>query len=149
MSNTDTLLSYLVPRLTSQVENAATDCLGYILGKSETARDAFNVLLKVGGYTGKPIVRVETQVTYEDGSRPDMAGYDEDDVKRLLVEAKFWAALSEDQASGYLEQFDEPGPAMLLFIAPEARMETFWAEINRHINDDGQRTLVDPETSSP
>ena len=147
MSNTDTLLSYLVPKLTSQVENAATDGLGYILRKSETAMAAFNVLLKVGGYTGKPIVSVEAQVTYDDGSRPDMAGYDEDGVKRLLVEAKFWAALSEDQAIGYLQQFDEPGPAMLFFIAPEARMETFWAEINRQIND-GQGILETRETSN-
>ena len=85
MSITDTLLSYLVPKLTSQVENAATDGLGYILEKSELTLKAFNGLLREGGFGGKPIVSVETQVAYEDGSRPDMAGYDEDDLKRLLV----------------------------------------------------------------
>ena len=148
MSDSDTLLSYLVPKLTNQVENAATDGLGYILRKSKSAMDAFNVLLQQGGYAGNPIVRVETQASYEDGSRPDMTGYDEDDVKRLLVEAKFWAALSEGQASGYLEKLDDPGPAMLLFIAPEARTETLWAEINRQINDDGQKRLETPETSN-
>ena len=49
-----------------------------------------------------------------------MAGYDEKNVKRLLVEAKFWAALLEGQASGYAGQFDEPGPAALLFISPKS-----------------------------
>ena len=148
MSNTDTLLSYLVPKLTNQVENAATDGLGYILEKSESAMDAFNLLLQQGGYAGNPIARVETQASYDDGSRPDMTGHDEDNVKRLLVEAKFWAALSDGQASGYLEQFDEPGPAMLLFIAPEARIATLWAEIKRQINDDGQRRLETPVVSN-
>lgn len=148
MSDNDTLLSYLVPKLTNQVENAATDGLWYILEKSESAMDAFNSLLKRGGYAGNQIVRVETQVTYEYGSRPDMAGYDEDDMKRLLVEAKFWAALSEGQASGYLNQFDEPGPSMLLFIAPKARIETLWSEIRRQVDDNGQRRFETSETSN-
>lgn len=141
MSNTDTLLSYLVPKLTSQVENAATDGLGYILEKSELTLKVFNGLLREGGFGGKPIVSVETQVAYEDGSRPDMAGYDEDDLKRLLVEAKFWATLSKGQASGYLEQFDDPGPAMLLFIAPQERIETLWAQIIGQIQEAGKRRL--------
>ena len=75
----------------------------------------------------------KTQVTYEDGSRPDMAGYDQANAKRLLVESKFWAALLEGQASGYLNQFDQPGPTVLLFIAPDIRIETLWAEIVRQI----------------
>ena len=44
-----------------------------------------------------------------------------DNVKRLLVEAKFYAALLQDQASGYAQQFDEPGPTVLLFICPESQ----------------------------
>ncbi|MDE2887849.1 MAG: hypothetical protein OXR72_06510 [Gemmatimonadota bacterium] len=147
MSDSDTLLSYLVPKLTNQVENAATDGFGYILRKSKPARDAFNLLLQQGGYAGSSIVRVETQTSYEDGSRPDMSGYDEDDVKRLLVEAKFWATLQEGQASGYLRQFDDPGPAMLLFIAPQARIETLWAEIVSQIQETRGRRLENVEIS--
>ena len=147
MSNDDTLLAYLVPKLTNQVENAATDGLCYILQKSEAARNAFNLLLQQGGYAGSPIVSVETQVAYEDGSRPDMAGYDEDDVKRLLVEAKFWASLGETQAGEYLEQLDEPGPAILLFIAPQARIETLWADIVHRIDEAGRSRLEALETS--
>lgn len=148
MSNDDTLLAYLVPKLTNQVENAATDGLCYILKKSESAMDAFNLILQQGGYAGNPIVSVETQVTYGDGSRPDMTGYDEDGIKRLLVEAKFWAALLGDQASRYLEQFDEPGPAMLLFIAPQARIETLWVEIIGQIEEAGGRSITDVDISN-
>ena len=34
--------------------------------------------------------------------------------------------LLQDQASGYAQQFDEPGPAVLLFICPEVRIQTSW-----------------------
>ena len=129
MTHDATLMAHLVPRLTRQVENAATDALGYILNKSPETMQVLNNLLQAPGFDIEPIARVETQVTYEDGSRPDMAGYDKSNVKRMLVEAKFWAALSEDQASGYARQFDEPGPAVLLFIAPETRIPTLWASI--------------------
>ncbi len=147
MSNDDTLLAYLVPKLTSRVEDAATDGLGYILKKSVPAIDALNGLLRQGGFSGNPIVRVESQVAYEDGTRPDMTGYDEHDGKRLLVEVKFWAALGETQASDYLGQLDEPGAAMLLFIAPQARIETLWAQINRQVEADGRRKLDTMDSS--
>ncbi len=122
MTHDATLMAHLVPRLTRQVENAATDALGYILNKSPETMQVLNNLLQAPGFDIEPIARVETQVTYEDGSRPDMAGYDKSNVKRMLVEAKFWAA-SEDQASGYARQFDEPGPAVrcLLLPRPESR----------------------------
>ena len=135
MADNATLMAHLVPRLTRQVENAATDALGYILNKSTGSMQALNNLLREGGFDVEPIARVETQVTYEDGSRPDMAGYDKNNVKRMLVEAKFWAALLEDQASGYARQLDQPGPAVLLFISPEVRIPTLWAEIRRQMEE--------------
>ena len=72
-------------------------------------------------------------MTYKDGSRPDMVGYDHSGAKRLLVKSKFWATPLEGQASGYFGQFEEPGPGVLLFIAPETRMETLWSEIRRQM----------------
>lgn len=133
MANDSTLMAHLIPKLTSQVENAATDALAYILNRSTGAMQALNDLLREGGLNIEPIARAETQVTYKDGSRPDMAGYDEGNVVRLLVEAKFWAALLEGQASGYIEKLDQPGPAVLLFIAPEARTQVLWSEIRRQM----------------
>ena len=65
-----------------------------------------------------------------------MAGYDSKGGKRLLVESKFWAALLEGQASGYLGQLEASGPGVLLFIAPGTRIETLWAEIGRQMKAD-------------
>ena len=143
MANSDTLMAYLIPRLTVQVENAATEALSYILNRSPRSMQALNDLLREGGFGIEPITRVETQVTYEDGSRPDMAGYDKDNVKRLLVEAKFYAALLQDQASGYAQQFDEPGPAVLLFICPEVRIPTLWASIKQQIGKQWELATID------
>ena len=138
MTDHATLMAYLVPRLTKQVENAATEALGYILNRAPGPMRALNDLLREGGFDVGPIARLETQVTHEDGSRPDMAGYDENNLKRLLVEAKFGAALLEGQASEYARQLDQPGPATLLFIAPEVRIPMLWVEIDRQMAREGR-----------
>ena len=148
MPDDTTLLAYLVPKLTSQVENAATDALGYILNKSDASLNAMNGLLREGGFEVPPIARMETQVAYEDGAIPDMTGYDQDNVKRLLVESKFWAALLKGQASSYIHQFDQPGPAVLLFIAPNIRIETLWAEIVRQMAQAKPRVELESVGSS-
>lgn len=138
-----TLLAHLVPRLTTHVEDAATDALAFILNSSAACRRALDHMLQDGEFAPEPIARVETQVTYDDGSRPDMLGYDQDGTRRLVVEAKFWAALQPSQPRGYIDQFDAPGPGVLLFIAPASRIETLWAEIRRRMEGDGD---TEPET---
>ena len=133
MDNESSLLAYLVPRLTSRGEDTATDALAFILNKSEACRRALESLLSDQNFAIGPLTRFQTQVTYEDGSRPDMVGYDRDDTVRLVVESKFWAALLDGQASRYFGQLEQPGPGSLLFIAPGSRIETLWAEIRRQM----------------
>ena len=134
MADRYTLLGYLVPRITGQLEDAATEAVAYILNSSTEAMGALNDLLQHGGFEIEPITRVRTQVGYDD-SRPDMTGYDKDGVKRLLVESKFGAPLLEGQASDYIQVLDQPGPAILMFISPEARSETLWAAIRRQMKE--------------
>ena len=134
MRDSETVLAYLVPRLTGQVEDAATEALGHILNRSPDCLDSLRRMLeKEVGFELATIARVATQVTYKDGTRPDMAGYDSEDRKRLLVESKFWAALHPDQPM-YIRQFEHSESAILLFIAPEARIETLWTEICRQFS---------------
>ena len=132
MGNESSLLAYLVLRL-SRGENTATDALAFILNKSEACRGALDSLMSEQGFNLEPIARFETQVTHEDGSRPDMVGYDRDGHKRVLVESKFWAPLQDGQASRYFGQLEQPGPGLLLFIAPGSRIETLWPEIRRQM----------------
>ena len=147
MSDDATLMAHLIPRITNQVEDAATDALGYILNRSPESREALTDLLREGGFDMPPIARVATQVE-EDGLRPDMEGYDENGVKRLVVESKFWAPLLSGQASEYLKMFDTDGETALLFIAPESRLETLWAEVVRQIGYESPDTTLGPETTA-
>ena len=144
MPDNDTLMAFLVPKYTDRLEDAATDALAHILNKCGGAMRALNELLREGGFGIEGIARVRTQVTYDDGSRPDMAGYDKDGVTRLLVESKFWASLMEDQASRYAKYMDQPGPSVLMFIAPELRRKTLWAEIGRQMSELGELDPVMP-----
>ena len=125
MTREPTLLAHLVPKLTSQVEDAATEVLAYVLNRSKVCRHALDSFLRADNSELGPITRVETQVN-EEGSIPDMVGYGQRNCKRLVVESKFWAALQPDQAIRYLRLLDEPG--VLLFIAPDSRIETLWWE---------------------
>ena len=153
MVNESTLMAYLIPHLTDQVENAATKALGYVLNKSEPSREALADLLREGGFAMPPIVRVATEVELDDeyGSRPDMSGYVENGDRRLLVESKFWAALQPKQAVRYLRWIvneTDDGPAALLFIAPGVRVATLWAEIVRQIGDKAPDITLHPDDSA-
>ena len=146
MAKDVSLMAYLVPRLNSGVEDAATDALAFILNKSAPCRSALDRLL--GDSDLQPIATVRTQVTYKDGSRPDMIGYDESGAKRLIVESKFWASLLEGQASGYFGQLEEAGAGVLLFIAPGIRLDTLWAAVRRQMESgEGRVQLEAVETA--
>jgi len=127
-----TLLAKLAPLFGSRTENLAVEALGHILAGSEPARRALVDLLRAGGADIRQVVQVRTQDAGEDGARPDLVGFDERGAERLLIEAKFWAGLTENQPVGYLERLsDTPEPTVLLFVAPADRIESLWAELRR------------------
>ena len=137
------LMAHLVPKLKGPLEDAATDALAYILTNSASSRQTLNDLLREGGFAIEPIVKVATQVTHPDNSRPDMTGYDKNSQVRLVVEAKFGAALGDEQASAYAQLFDRPGPAVLLFIAPERRIPILWAAIEQQMKELGELEYIE------
>ena len=136
MADSDTLLAHLVPKLTSRVEDTATEALAYILRKSAASRES---LASLAGIRGEGLVRVETQVVAEDGSRPDLVCFDSTNEKRIIVEAKFWAGLMDEQPNAYLEQLPSRGRCALVFVVPEVRANTLWAAIDKMIADGGIR----------
>ena len=130
------LLAKLAPMFGSQTENLAVEALGHILSESEAARHALSLLLQSGGADVGHIAQMQTQASSDDGARPDLVGRDRDGRERVLIEAKFWASLTENQPNGYLRRLAEPRarrPCALLFVAPEMRMESLWAELRREV----------------
>ena len=96
-ANRQTLLAKLAPLFRAQTENLAVEALGHILSGSKPARRAVSDVLRAGGADIGQVVQVRTQATGKDGARPDLVGFDERGAKRLLIEAKFWAGLTDNQ----------------------------------------------------
>ena len=131
-ANRKTLLAQLAPMFGPQTENVAVEALGHILSGSEAARSALSELLLAGGAGVGPVAQVRTQDVGEDGARPDLVGLDHTGEERVLIEAKFWAGLTDSQPVGYLTRLESaPQPSALLFVAPAQRMDALWAELCR------------------
>ena len=104
------------------------EALGYIFAKSEGARAA---LREAGAEVGAT-QRVETRATGEGGERPDLVGLDGRGTERLIIKAKFWAGLTENQPVAYLERLAEE-PSALVFVGPESRRVSLWAELRERV----------------
>ncbi len=136
MNNPDssTMFAHIVSRLPNRTEDVAVEALGYILSRSDAARRALRDLLKLEGLDVGELTDAGTQVGDETLARPDLAIYDRERKERVLIEAKFWASLTENQPNAYLVRLPlDERPAVLLFVALEARIETLWTELRRVI----------------
>lgn len=127
MTSHGSLLAHLTYRFTERTEDIAVEALGYILSTSEAAREGLLGLLRSGGAKVAELGRIGTQVTGDEGERPDLVGWDHNGDESLLVEAKFWAGLTPKQPNAYLKRLRLGG--VLLFVAPEARLDTLWPQL--------------------
>jgi hypothetical protein len=125
-----TLLAYLGPRLAAQPELLATEALTYLLQESRTVVDSLYHLFPDAVVKVPRVARFRSQARQEE-ARPDIVG--EDDAGRgvFVIEGKFWAGLTHNQPCEYLKDLGKHGPGVLLFLAPQRRQETLWAELLR------------------
>lgn len=146
MADNDTLLAHLSPWFMTQNENIAVEALGYILNKSSASRDALDDVVRTGVRDVRPVADIRTQAIGQDGTRPDLVGVDEANVERVLIEAKFWAELTDRQPVAYFDRLPVDGPAVLLFVAPDERIGTLWRELRRRAEAAGKHLVeIDSE----
>ena len=146
MNDTDssTLFAYIVSRLTDRNEDVAVEALGYILSRSNATRRALRNLLELEGLDTGELTDARTQVRDKNRARPDLVVYDRERNERVIVEAKFWADLTENQPNAYLSRLPrDERPAVLLFVAPETRLETLWPNLRRLIEHPFNWQLID------
>ena len=100
-----------------------------------------------------PILHFETQYSFDnqeaDGSaRPDMWGSDGGTL-RVFIENKFGAGLTENQPVNYLKELARcpTGPAVLLMVVPEARVQTVSRICTDRLSEAGVTTPI-PDRSS-
>lgn len=132
-----TLLAHLAlqKKFSDKYENIAVEALGHILSESDAARHALSDVLSIGGAEVGEIARVKTQARGEEGTQPDLASFDQHNKERVLIEAKFWAGLTDNQPVAYLERLPESQASVLLFVAPAKRFELLWQEMCRLVRE--------------
>lgn len=135
MAENWSLLAHLIPQVTNRIEDTAVEALGFILKESKASLAALNSLVWTGGAVRPEIVRVQTQVSGDERTRPDLVGFDAEGKERLLIEAKFWAGLTENQPNAYLDRLPDDGPAVLLFVAPETRIPALGTELEHRVGE--------------
>ena len=118
------LLAYLIPQKLDP-EPAATQALAYILRPRELAA-AF--IHRLGLDLGFEFGRVESERQIE-GGQPDLTIFDSECRRRILIENKFRAGLTDAQPVRYLRALPDDLPSALLFILPEQRIPTVWKEL--------------------
>lgn len=151
MSEDDMLLAHLVPKLTPQVEDAATDALAYVLNASESCREALIDLVGDRNFRLASLESVKTQVVAgsKNEHRLDLVGYGESGAVPLIIESKFWAPLLDGQASGYLDYLTASGPSLLLFVAPVVRHAALWTKIQEQFAHDKPDVRLEPVECGP
>lgn len=129
-----TVFSHIVQKHLSQnYENVSTDALAFILASSNGARRGMMRLLR-SLVPDIQELQFRTQLT-EGSSRPDMWGMD-GSTSRVFVENKFWAGLTDNQPVSYLRILAESDPnGILLFVAPAAREDFLWRELNHRLRE--------------
>jgi len=130
-----TLFGELALRLSPHPENLATEALRYILDRHPAAWPS------VGNYIGRTglglpgSLSFRTQVWGEGVGQPDLIGVDQDGRNRLVVEAKFWAGLTENQPVSYISALGADAPSVLLFLCPAQRVESLWEKLGARLRE--------------
>lgn len=122
----NSLLAFLYPRIKGSQEDIATLSLNYILGQSEILRNAFTRLISEKLHLDYEPLAYSTQVVGDQKERPDIVG-NSDGKERIIIEAKFFAALTENQPGAYLTRLKNQGG--LIFLCPESRRIGFWKQL--------------------
>lgn len=129
MPDNDTLLAYLVSSFPGNTEDIATEALRHIFDRSDACGDALNDVIRSGVHGVNAVTRVRSQVIHADGARPDLVGFDDTEAERVLIEVKFWADLTPNQPNAYINHLPDDGPALLMFLTPEDRIQYLWPEL--------------------
>jgi hypothetical protein len=124
----DTLFGHLALKFGSHPENLATEGLHFVLDRSKEARRLFLRFLAQAGCPLGDDLAFETQVSGKDGGIPDLVGRDTSGAEAVIVEAKFWAGLTDHQPNTYIDRL-KGSPGLLLFVAPARRFESLWPEL--------------------
>lgn len=136
MATRTSLFAHLSLRFGAHPENLATEALLYVLRSSIPATKALLGVVQSFGVTLPTPLRFETQVAAEGDTIPDLVATTTTGERALILEAKFWAGLTDNQPVAYLRLLP-PGPGILVVLAPERRLSSLWPELLSRCTSEG------------
>lgn len=140
----ESLLGSFYSRIKGSQEDIASEGLVYILQRSLSASSAIRRMVSQECGVDLPALIFRTQATGENLERPDISGVDASHTERLIIEAKFWAALTANQPVEYLRRLSAPN-GVLLFLCPSLRVRLLWDELYRRIQAEGLAARFDQD----
>ena len=124
------LLAHMYSHIRGSQEDIATYSLQYIVTKSYELNKAFTKLLSNSlRMELEEKLRYSCQATGKEKERPDISGTNADNEEVVLCEAKFYAALTENQPNTYLDRLIHEDGAGLVFICPAKRRKNLWGQL--------------------
>jgi hypothetical protein len=149
MSKT-TLLGELATRFAHHPEDLATESLWFIITQSTAVKQ--RLITFFASWVDDPTLsltfRTQDSATDAEGrTRPDLVGVDYGGRQRIIVEAKFWAGLTDAQPVGYLDRLPADESGLLVFVAPQARADLLWDELLRRCQAAGRTFVTLPSKS--
>jgi len=130
------LLAHLTKNFAPHPENVATEALGHILAHSASARNGLTSILSGTGISENLSYRTQ-QAEGDSLARPDLTGRDDQGRNVVLIEAKFWAGLTDNQPNTYIAMLADDVPSTLCFLIPQERMTSLWPEVCSRASDTG------------
>ena len=131
------LLSHIAGSFISQYENVANSSIAYLLNNYNQARIALEKSLELHTIQS---IRFVTEFGTRENGRPDVTGIDANGSKLVIIEGKFWANLTSNQPSNYINELSPEGK--ILFLAPEKRKDSLCIQINKRIGFADNQNLI-------
>ncbi len=132
----NTLLAHLYSHIKGSQEDIATLSLQYLLSNYAPLQREFNVFVgeKLGCSISKETSYI-CQSVGDENERPDMSGRDADGREVILCEAKFYAGLTDNQPTTYIDRLYKENGTGLLFICPRDRIISLWDKVLSRCED--------------
>jgi hypothetical protein len=137
------LLGQFYSRIKGSQEDIASEGLVYVLQRSASARAAISRIVRgdIGLDLGE--LTYSCQNVGEKLERPDISGRDAEGTEVLIMEAKFWASLTDGQPNAYLSRLNES--SALVFVCPTLRVRTIFVELLNRMKGHGAIVSVDEQ----
>ena len=123
----ESLLGQFYTRIKGSQEDIASEGLTYVLQRSSAAKEALGKIIKIDCGLIFNDINYSTQNVGEKLERPDISGIDENGKEVIILEAKFWASLTENQPVEYLRRLGDN--SVLIFIVPTLRVRPVFNEL--------------------